>query len=315
MAPLLRIVFFGTPEFAVPTLEALVARGRVVAVVTQQPRPTGRGQRLQEPPVALRASQHGIPVLQPERVSDPGFLGELRRLAPDVAVVVAFGQIFPAELLALPPQGCINLHASVLPKYRGAAPIQAALLAGERTTGITTMGMEERLDAGPILKQEETEIGATETAGQLSERLARLGAQAVVQTLDGLEAGTLEPEPQGEAGVSYARRIRKEDGRLDWSLEAGAIFNRLRAYTPWPGVFTTLREHTVKILWGVPLQWRGAPAGGCGSFVGLHQQRMAVLCGQGTVFGVEEVQRAGKRPVPAADFVNGERLEAGERFD
>jgi methionyl-tRNA formyltransferase len=316
-----RIVFFGTPEFAVPTLAALAAAGRTpVAAVTQPARPAGRGGQVAEPPVARWALAHGIPVLQPERVRAPGSLAALGELAPDVAVVVAFGQIFPPDLLALPPLGCVNLHASLLPRYRGAAPIQAAIAAGERTTGVTTMRMEAGLDSGPILLQEELPIGPRETAGELGARLAALGARLTVETLARLARGELAARPQDGALATYAPRLTRASGEADWSLPATALFDRLRAYTPWPGMASALRGKPVKIVWGEPLDGGAGPgdaaAGGAapGTVLAVGDGRLAVACGGGTAFGVERLQRPGRPPRAAADFANGERLRPGERF-
>ncbi len=315
------VVFFGTPDFAVPTLAALVEAGLAPArVVTRPARPLGRGRRVQDPPVARRAKALGLEVAQPERVGDPGFLAGLAELAPAVAVVVAYGQIFPPELLALPRHGCINLHASLLPRYRGAAPIQAAIAAGERVTGVTTMQMERGLDSGPILLQEETAIGRRETAGELAPRLAAQGAALVVETLRRLAEGGLEPRPQDPELVTYAPRLTKRDGRVDWSEAARRIADRLRAYTPWPGLTAELRGEPLKLVEARPLA--AAPEGGPppegeaapGSVLGLRGRFLAVACGEGTVLGIATLQRPGRRPLPAPDFANGERLEPGERL-
>ncbi len=313
MSALDRILFFGTPEFAVPTLAALVAAGRVPALVVTQPsRPAGRGQRPQDPPVARWAREHGLAVASPERVRDPAFLEAAAALAPDVAVVVAFGQIFPRALLELPRYGCVNLHASLLPRWRGASPIQAAVAAGDARTGVATMLMEAGLDTGPILLEEVTEIGAEETAGELSRRLAEAGGPLMVRTLQELEGGSLVPRPQAAEGVTYAPRLTRESGRVDWSLTAPEIHHRLRAYTPWPGLTAELRGAPVKIVAAAVLDdgTEAAP----GTFLGLRGGRLAVACGGGTVLGLAELQRPGKRALRAPDFANGERLKTGESF-
>lgn len=310
-----KLVFFGTPVFAVPTLEALDAAGRTpVLVVTQPAKPAGRGKEVQEPPVAEWARERDLEVVQPESLKDEAFLARLAEVAPDVAVVVAFGKIFPPHLLELPKHGCINLHASLLPRYRGASPIQAALLHGEKKTGVTTMRMEEELDAGPILLQEEVPIKHHETAGELTERLAPIGAALVVETLDQLDRGKLKERKQREESVSYARQIVKADGGLDWSLTADEMYHRVRAFDPWPGVTTHFRNQPVKVVWGVPMDWEDAPMGATGTFLGLRQGRIAVLAGEGTIFGLEELQRPGKKVLRASDFANGERMRVGERF-
>lgn len=323
MSAIDRIVFFGTPEFAVPTLAALVAAGRApVRVVTQPARPAGRGQRPLDPPVARWAREQGLPVSQPERVREPAFLEELASLNPDVAVVVAFGQIFPRALLDLPRLGCINLHASLLPRWRGASPIQAAVAAGDARTGVSTMRMEAGLDTGPVLLEEATEIGPQETAGELSRRLAEAGGRLMVRTLQELEGARLVPRPQSPEGATYAPRLTRESGRIDWSLPALEIHHRLRAYTPWPGLTAELRDAPVKIaaaqvLEGEPLEGE-SPEGRAeeapGTYLGLRGGRLAVACGGGTVLGLGELQRPGKRALRAPDFANGERLKAGERF-
>jgi len=312
-----RIVFFGTPEFALPTLAALHAAGRSpVLVVTQPARPVGRGRELREPPVAAWARARGLAVEQPERVRDPAFLERVAALSPDLAVVVAFGQIFPRRLLELPRQGSVNLHASLLPRHRGAAPVQAAIAAGDRTTGVTTMLMEEGLDTGPILLQEEAAIGERETAGELAARLAEQGAALVLRTLDGLERGAIAPRPQPPEGATYAPRLDRAAARADWSLPAVDLDRRLRAYTPWPGLRAELRGQPVSIVGGEPLETgAAAQSGGApGTLLGLRQRRLAVVCGGGSVFGIAGLQRPGRRTVAAADFFNGERLHAGERF-
>lgn len=310
-----RIVFFGTPEFAVPTLDALVEAGREPALVVTRPaRPAGRGQAVQEPPVAEAARRHGIAVAQPARVRDPEEIERLRAIDPDLFVVVAFGQIFPAALLELPKHGSINLHASLLPKYRGASPIQSAIANGEKKTGVTTMLMEEELDAGPILLQEEVEIRRGETAGELAERLAKLGAELMAETLDRLEKNLLKPRKQREESSSYASKFSKEDGRMNWALEAEELYNRMRALDPWPGMTANFKGRPVKVLWGVPMSWEKGPSGFTGTYLGLRQGKMAILCGGDTIFGIEELQRPGKTPQRASDFVNGERLRVGERF-
>lgn len=310
------LLFFGTPSFAVPTLEALYRAGRTPRrVITQPARPVGRGRKLQEPPVAQWALGKGIEIAQPRRVRARSFLELAARDRPDVAVVVAFGQIFPQALLDLPRLGCINLHASLLPRYRGAAPIHAALAAGERQTGVTTMQMERGLDSGPLLLQRQTDIGPAETTVQLSERLAVLGAELMVDTLDRLEAGEVEPRAQDHELATLAPKLAKEDGRVDWTQGARVIYNRLRAFTPWPGLSSSLRGEPVKIGWGEPLAELEVGEAVAGEIVEIRDQRVTVCCGGESVFGIEVLQRPGRRALPAAEFANGERLTVGERFD
>jgi methionyl-tRNA formyltransferase len=310
-----KIVFFGTPEFAVPTLDALVEAGsKPVMVVTQPDRPAGRGRALRESPVGARAQELALEVVKPESVREPEFVETMQGLSPDLFIVVAFGQIFPPELLEVPANGCINLHASLLPKYRGAAPIQAAIAHGERDTGVTTMWMEEGLDSGPILGQSRTRIGSYETTPELSERLAEMGAELVLETLRNLEADELKSRKQDEKKATYAPQLTREHGKVNWALTAQEIANRLRAYTPWPGMYAHLRGRNVKILEAMPLDWAQAPDGFSGSILGLRQGRLAVLCGDNTVLGISELQRPGKKALDATEFARGERLRPGTRM-
>jgi methionyl-tRNA formyltransferase len=214
----------------------------------------------------------------------------------------------------MPDHGCINIHASLLPLYRGAAPIQAAIIAGDRVTGVTTMLMDEGLDTGPILLQDELEIGPEETAGELAKRLSVAGAKLLIETLAKLDQGRLQPLPQPDGGMTMARRLRRSDGIIDWTASSRTIFNLLRGLTPWPGVSTTLREQTVKVVWGRPLSVEGGAGREPGIFLGVRGDHLMVSCGEDTVFGVERLQKAGRQAVPAKAFANGERLEVGERF-
>ena len=311
-----RLVFFGTPDFAVPTLRALCDAGRApVQVISQPSRPAGRGRHSKNPPIVEWALRNDLAVVQPPDVRDPDFLALMSDLTPAVAVVVAFGQIFPKVLLEIPTRGCINLHASLLPSYRGAAPIQAAIIAGESHTGVTTMQMEEGLDSGPILLQEEVVIRPRDTAAELSPRLAEVGAGLMVRTLEALESTGIERRPQTHDEATMAPRLRKADGELDWRQSAVRLFNRIRGVTPWPGAFTKLREQPLKILWGEDLEGAGVARGGePGRYLGMIDGRMAVSCGEGTILGIERVQRPGKKVLEVSQFVNGEPIEVGERF-
>lgn len=310
-----RLIFFGTPDFAVPTLGALVEAGFAPILVVSQPsRPAGRGRKPKDPPVVVWAREHGLEVAQPETVKSEDFLSKIEDLKPGLAVVVAFGQIFPQRLLDLPKLGAINLHASLLPKYRGAAPIAAALAAGEKKTGVTTMQMEASLDTGPILLQQETEIYDYEHTGDLTERLASLGADLMVDTLKRLKKGSLKPRKQRDDSASYASRLSPGDGKINWALNAEEIANKIRACTPWPGAHALLKAKKVKILWAVPIAWETAPFGRVGTILGVRQGRLAVLCGDSTILGVDSLQRPGKRVLRATEFVNGERLRVGDRF-
>ena len=313
MRPIARLAFFGTPDFALPTLQALVAAGRApLLVVTQPDRPAGRGQRLQAPVVARWAREQGLAVWQPARVRDVEAVARVRELGLDLAVVAAFGQIFPRELLQAPRLGCVNVHASLLPRHRGAAPVQAALLAGDEETGVSIMQMDEGLDTGPVLLQGRTRLAGQETAGELLPRLAHLGAALLLEAVAGLEAETLRATSQPAVGATHAPRLRREQGRADWAQPAPALFRQLRAFTPWPGVSAELAGEPVKVLAARPLEERSdEPAG---SVLGARDGALAVVCGDGTVLGVERLQRPGRRPLPAAELLRGERLDAGARF-
>lgn len=309
----MRLIFFGTPEFAVPSLEALVAAGYPPLLVVSQPsRPAGRGHALKEPPVVEAARRLGLPLVQVETVREPGFLDRLRALDPELAVVVAFGQIFRRELLELPRHGCFNVHASLLPKYRGAAPIQAAVAAGETVTGVTVQQMTRGLDAGPILGRAALAVGADETSEALFPRLAALGAQLLVDTVARLERGELAPEPQDEAQVSLAPRYERKDGIADFSQPATALYDRWRGLSPWPGLFTQLGDATLKILACRPLE--GATTEPPGTLLDLRDGVLAISCGGGTILGVLRVQRPNRPAIAAVDLWNGERLAGGERF-
>ncbi|MEJ2084400.1 MAG: methionyl-tRNA formyltransferase [Acidobacteriota bacterium] len=309
------LVFFGTPHFAVPTLLALCDAGRSPSLVVSQPsRPQGRRRRVIEPPVVVQAKRQGLPTVQPASVTDPAFMDRLRDLEPAVAIVVAFGQIFKADLLGLPRSGCINLHASLLPRFRGASPVQAAIMAGETISGVTTMVMDEGLDTGDILLQKEVEIGSEETAPELGERLATLGADLVVETLNRLEDGAVQPKPQDDDEATFAPRLTRDDGRIVWSREAKRVFDHIRGLLPWPGSWSLLRGEPVKVLWGLPVATASSGHRDPGTVVGLEQGKLIVSCGEGTFLGVERLQRAGRRALDAEAFVNGERLEPGESF-
>lgn len=310
----MRVVFFGTPDFAVPPLEALAAAEdlRPVRVITQPSRPVGRRRALKAPPVAVRAGELGLPVQQAPSVRDPAFLGDLEALEPDVAVVVAFGQIFRRRLLGLPRLGCVNLHASLLPAFRGAAPIQASIAAGDRETGVTTMRMTRGLDSGPMLLRASLAIGPDETAPELSARLSELGAGLLVRTLRGLERGQIEAQPQDESAVSFAPMLSREDALVDWNLPAEALYNRWRGFNPWPGLTSHFAGRPLKLTSVRPLA--GSTQEPPGALLGLSGDAVTVACGSGTILAAERVQRPGKKPVSGADFLNSERPEPGERF-
>lgn len=299
----LNVVFFGTPEFALPPLERLAgdARFRVALVVSQPDRPAGRRQVPLAPPVARFARDRGLPLSQPASVrGNDELLNALRAVEADFFAVVAYGRIFPKILLETPRFACVNVHASLLPRYRGASPIQSAILSGDKTTGVTTMRMTEGLDEGPLYLRRETPILVSDTAGSLSERLSREGAGLLAETLAGIAAGTLGATPQ-QGEPSFCRPIRREDGEIRWEKPAGEIVRAWRAYTPWPGVFTSLESERVKldclrIGGGAP----GPP--GRASFVA---EGLEIACGQGTSLVAAEVQREGKRKMTAAEFSRG----------
>ena len=305
----MRLVFLGTPSFAVPTLERIVEAGHeVLAVYTQPDRPKGRSQELTAPPVKQTAVRLGLPVRQPERINRPEVVEELAGLKADAMVVVGYGQIIPQSIIDLAPLGIINVHASLLPKYRGAAPVQWAIARGETTTGVTTMRIDAGLDTGDILLQVETPIGPEETATELSERLAWMGADLLIETLRGLEQGTIASRKQDPALASHAPMLKKEDGRIEWRLGAREISNRVRGFQPWPGAWTHFRGQLLHI-------WRAQMAGEAvvaapGAVLPL-KRRLLVACGSGAL-EVLELQLEGRKRMTAGDFLNGFRLAENE---
>jgi len=310
----LRIVFCGTPAFAVPSLRHLIAQPdfRVEAVVTQPDRPRGRGQETAGSPVKDAAVAAGIPVYQPEKIKSEEAYDYFKRLAPDVVVIIAYGQIIPQRLIDIPRLGWINLHASLLPKYRGAAPVNWAIVNGETRTGLTTMQIDAGLDSGPILLKRETEIGPDETTPELTVRLAELGGPLVEETLRKLDQGEITPAAQDNSRATFAPILKKDDGRIDWSLSAHKIYNRIRGLQPWPGAFTTFRGKTCQI-WGKPL--RPISAGGMpGVILPTREDGLLVICGGSTVLRVEQVQLEGRNRVTDGGFMNGARIVPGERF-
>jgi len=301
----MKLVFLGTPEFAVPTLERIVAGGhQVIAVFTQPDRPKGRGQKNAMPPVKEAALRLGVPVHQPERIRKPEVVEELRAMAPDAMVVVGYGQIIPQAILDIPPHGIINVHASLLPKYRGAAPIQWAIARGETRTGVTTMRINAGLDTGDMLLKWETEIGDEETAVELGARLAVAGAELLDQTLARIES--IVPEPQDNGQASYAPVLKKEDGHVDWSKPAREILNRMRGLTPWPGCFGLLRSTRLHV-WTARLSSMELRPGA----LRAEHRRLYAGCGEGSI-ELLEVQLEGKKRMNAASFLNGFSIEAGE---
>jgi methionyl-tRNA formyltransferase len=297
------ILFMGTPEFAVPVLEALILTGQVVGVVTQPDRPAGRGHKLTPPPVKNCALAANLPLYQPESLRQPASLEPIRAWQPDIIIVAAFGQILRPALLNLPPLGCVNVHASLLPRWRGASPIQHALLADDATTGITLMQMDKGLDTGDMLVQEGFAIAPDETASTLHDRLAELGGQMIRRYLPDLLAGNLPRTPQDEALATYAPLIKKEDGRLDWSDTAVSLHRRLRALTPWPGVFTFWQEQLLKIHTAVAHPAHHNPTLPPGT-VWHNGTELLVQTGSGSL-ALQQLQLAGKKIVSSTEFSNG----------
>jgi len=300
----LRIVFMGTPEFACPTLQMLFDRGEeVIAVVTQPDRPKGRGQKLTPPPVKVLAERYGVPVLQPLKVRAPEVITTLRELRPDLIVVIAFGQILPKALLDIPPKGCINVHASLLPRYRGAAPLNWCIVNGEAETGVTTMLMDVGLDTGDMLVKKATPIDPDEDAQSLHDRLALLGAVAMEETLDLLLAGRLKPVKQDDSLSNYAPMLKKEDGLIDWTKEPLAVKNLVRGLTPWPGAYTSFDDKALKICRVRTGDGHGAP----GTVLRADRSGLEVACGSGSLF-IEELQLEGRKRLTVQEFLAGVKI-------
>jgi len=306
----MNLVFLGTPSFAVPTLERIASDGRrVLAVYTQPDRPKGRGGRLTASPVKETALRLGLPIFQPERIRRPEAVEQLRAMHPDAMVVVGYGQIIPQSIIDIPQLGIINVHASLLPRYRGAAPIQWAIANGEARTGVTTMRIDAGLDTGDMLLKWETVIGPEENALDLSDRLAQAGADLLAETLAGLEAGSIRPEPQNNALATLAPILKKEDGVIDWNWPSRKIFDRARGFLPWPGAYSFFRGQVFHI-------WRArvadeTPAQTTGRLFAEHK-RMFVQCGDGTSLELLEVQLEGRKRMPAEAFLNGQHLNENE---
>ena len=306
----MRIAFLGTPEFAVPSLERLVEEGfHIAAVVTQPDRPKGRGKKLSAPPVKETALRFGFPVHQPEKIKRPEVVEFFRGLEVEAMAVVAYGKIIPQSIIDIPPLGLVNIHASLLPNYRGAAPIEWAVAEGESRTGVTTMLIDAGLDSGDILLAEETEIGPEETAAELRQRLAPLGAELLVRTLRGLERGTVTPRPQDDARASLAPMLKKEHGRIDWTWRAERIHNRVRGFQPWPGAYTGFRGRSLHV-WKSRLADR--EVAGEPGVLAVEHHRLFVACGEGPGLELLEVQIEGRKRTPVADFINGQHPVANE---
>jgi len=332
----LKIVFMGTAELSCASLAALTGDQQfsVAAVVTQPDRPKGRELKLQPSPVKALAQKLNLPVLQPVKARDEKFITELRALQPDLIVVAAYGQILPPGILDLPRYGCLNVHTSLLPKYRGAAPIQWAIANGDAETGVTIMKMDVGLDTGPIVAQQRTPIQPADDSATLHDRLAQLGAELLVQTIPDYVAGKIRPRPQPAEGVSLAPKIKKEDGRIEWSQPAQTIWNRLRAFTPWPGAFTFWPKTLEGTASSAPSSaasqgsdealpsrmlkiWKaevGEKSGEVGTILSADKSGIVVACGQGAL-RILELQREGGRRMNAAEFLAGHPLKTGEKFE
>jgi methionyl-tRNA formyltransferase len=308
----LRVAFAGTPDFAVPPLEALRASGHeLVGVLTQPDRPKGRGQQLAASPVKQAAQRHGLPVLQPPSLRNEAVRAEVAALRPDVLVVVAYGLILPQAVLDLPRLGCVNIHASLLPRWRGAAPIQRAILAGDAESGVSIMQMDAGLDTGPVLLKRPVSIADQDTGGSLHDKLAALGAVALLEALEGLAAGTLRAEPQPSTGVTYAEKLQKAEAPIDWSRDAPAIERQVRAFNPWPVAETRLSGEQLRIFMARAHN-EGSSGVPPGTVTAARDDAIVVACGVGELH-IAELQRSGRRPMCAREFMNACVL-AGQRL-
>lgn len=313
--PPLRLVFFGTPEFAVPSLQALLdSRHEVVGVVTQPDRPRGRGQHVTESPVKQLAGGRGVPVLQPERMRDETFLAGLRAWRADLGVVAAYGRILPAAVLETPPVGLINVHASLLPRHRGAAPVHRAVIAGDMVTGVSIMRVVQALDAGAVFATVERPIGPDDTSTEVEHDLARLGADLLVRIVDDITAGRAVDTPQDDAGATYAHRLQKEEGVLDWSKAAATIHNLVRGLQPWPLAWSAIEKRRVIVLRSRLVASPSTAGREPGTILAITRDAVQVQAGDGPI-DLLTVQPEGRRPMPARDFAAGHRLTPGARFD
>ncbi len=313
IASLWRIIFFGTPTFAIPTLKGLVqGPNKIVGVVTQPDREKGRGRKIAASPVKELALQQGLTLYQPEKAKDEPFLECIRDLQPDLFVVIAYGQILAKALLQIPKWGAVNVHASLLPQYRGAAPINWAILKGEKVTGVTTMMLDEGMDTGDILLQTEIPIGEEEATETLYDRLSSVGAQLLLKTLEGMKAGNIHPIPQDHSKATYAPPLKKEDGHIDWKKEAEEIHRQIRAFTPWPGAFTEWGGRRLKICRGEVR--KGASYQKAGAVVWMGSDFMEVAAGKDSYI-IKEVQLEGKRRMDVRDFLSGHPFPVGTVFN
>jgi len=311
----MRILFCGTPQFAVPTFIHLLAQPdiEIAAVITQPDRPRGRGHEISAPPVKEAAIAANISLHQPEKIRSPETRDLLQRLAPDCIVIIAYGQIIPAPLLSIPRLGWINLHASMLPKYRGAAPINWAIANGETQTGLTTMRIDAGMDTGEMLLQEEIDIAPEETAPELAQSMAEAGAPLMLETLRGIAAGKLVARPQTNGEATYAPLLKREDGRIDWNRPATEIYNRMRGFAPWPGAYTSFRGQTCH-LWAEPFSLRAINLGAPGTIF-REDSQILIASGHATLLRLLSVKVEGRKQISAEEFANGARLTERERFD
>lgn len=309
----MKLIFMGTPDFSVGTLEALIAAGHEITLVVSQPdKPKGRGHELTPTPVKETALKHGLKVFQPKRLKDPETIRTLEEMPADAIVVIAFGQIVPASILHMKKYGCINVHGSLLPKYRGAAPIQWAVIDGERESGVTIMQMDEGLDTGDMLLKGSVVLDEKETSGSLFDKLSALGASLCVEALEKLEKGELTPEKQGESPTEYARMLTKEMGELDFSRDAVTLERLIRGFNPWPSAYTRLGDKTLKI-WAADVCEKQEPESQPGTVTEVAKQDFTVACGEGAL-KITELQLQGKKRMDAAAFLRGYHLEAGMKL-
>lgn len=302
----MRVAFMGSPDFAVPALQALLEVHEVTLVITQPDKPAGRGKQLKLPPVKVVAEAAGVPVYQPTSARTPELVERLRAADPEVCVVVAYGKILPSRVLEVAPRGCLNIHGSLLPKYRGAAPIQWALIRGEAETGVTIMKLDEGMDTGPMLLERSIPIEPEDTAGTLHNKLAPIGAELLIETLDRLAAGTVEERPQDDTAATSAPMLTKQDGIVDWSVAAREVCNRIRGVDPWPGAVTEGPGGRLK-LFGAAVC---AGGGRAGEVLGVDSGGLRVACREGAVC-IAEVQAPGKKRMPSAAFASGRKIGAG----
>lgn len=304
----MRIVFFGTPDFAVPTLNAIAGAHEIALVVAQPDKPAGRGMKMQAPPVAVRARELGLPLIQPPKIRNEEFLASIRAIQPDLGVVIAYGKILPSALLEIPKHGFVNVHASILPQWRGAAPIQRSIEAGDRVTGVTIMRVDEELDHGPMLAIQTLEIAPDERTPSLFRRLADLGADALLPVLDQLANGTAVESEQDHAKATLAPKIDKAEGLVTFDESASTIYNRFRAFDPWPGIYALANNETLKLTEVRPAEGSGAPR----TILALDEA-VTIACGTGAI-RIEEMQRAGKPRTPAGAVARGLGWSVGARI-